>query len=158
MAGSPPPESPRRRASIDGSFRRDMEREPTRESTTRAWQMYIYGGAYPENHLIFTAPSLFTDVPPPVIVINSSHRVRRICFFLHRCWERLNPPWHQKRTSLQREEYPKLARKVFPVDGDRCLVCLSDYEQGEECRTLSGCGHLFHKECIDQVRPSSLPI
>jgi hypothetical protein len=61
---SPPPESPRRRASIDGSFRRDMEREPTRESTTRAWQMYIYGGAYPENHLIFTAPSLFTDVLP----------------------------------------------------------------------------------------------
>jgi len=37
------------------------------------------------------------------------------------------------------------------VEGDRCLVCLSDYEQGEECRTLSGCGHLFHRECIDQV-------
>jgi hypothetical protein len=27
--------------------------------------MYIYGGAYPENHLIFTAPTLFTDVSPP---------------------------------------------------------------------------------------------
>jgi hypothetical protein len=36
-------------------------------------------------------------------------------------------------------------------EGDRCLVCLSDYELGEECRTLSGCGHVFHKECIDQV-------
>jgi hypothetical protein len=39
-------------------------------------------------------------------------------------------------------------------EGDRCLVCLSDYENGEECRTLTGCGHLFHRECIDQVRPT----
>jgi hypothetical protein len=64
---SPPPmDGPRRRASIDGSFRAPTNtitppvRE--RESNTRAWQMYIYGGAYPENHLIFTAPTLFTDV------------------------------------------------------------------------------------------------
>jgi hypothetical protein len=63
----PPPDLPRRRASVDGSFSREpLEREPLRENTTRAWQMYIYGGAYPENHLIFTAPSLFTDVIPPL--------------------------------------------------------------------------------------------
>ena len=37
------------------------------------------------------------------------------------------------------------------LEGERCLVCLSDYEQSEEIRTLSGCGHLFHKPCIDQV-------
>jgi len=58
-------ESRRRRASVDGSYRHHegiQSRE--RDSNTRAWQMYIYGGAYPENHLIFTAPTLFTDVPP----------------------------------------------------------------------------------------------
>jgi hypothetical protein len=71
---SPPPEPLRRRASIDGSFRRPLTNSTTtatgtgtpatrdREQNTRAWQMYIYGGAYPENHLIFTAPTLFTDV------------------------------------------------------------------------------------------------
>ena len=66
---SPPPDALRRRASIDGSFRHPSTNTSTtapatrdRESNTRAWQMYIYGGAYPENHLIFTAPTLFTDV------------------------------------------------------------------------------------------------
>lgn len=66
---SPPPDPLRRRASIDGSFRHPSTNTSNtapaardRESNTRAWQMYIYGGAYPENHLIFTAPTLFTDV------------------------------------------------------------------------------------------------
>jgi RING-like zinc finger len=43
------------------------------------------------------------------------------------------------------------------VEQERCLVCLSDYECGEEIRTLSGCGHLFHKQCIDQVRLNPRP-
>lgn len=66
---SPPPtssstDSRRRRASVDGSYRHlDGVQSRERESNTRAWQMYIYGGAYPENHLIFTAPTLFTEVP-----------------------------------------------------------------------------------------------
>ena len=67
---SPPPVPLRRRASIDGSFRHPLTNTTAtttpatrdREPNTRAWQMYIYGGAYPENHLIFTAPTLFTDV------------------------------------------------------------------------------------------------
>jgi hypothetical protein len=28
-------------------------------------------------------------------------------------------------------------------------VCLSDFEQEEECRILN-CRHVFHKECVDQ--------
>ncbi|ODQ51596.1 hypothetical protein SAICODRAFT_31231 [Saitoella complicata NRRL Y-17804] len=36
------------------------------------------------------------------------------------------------------------------ADGDRCLVCLSDFAPNEVCRKLTKCGHLFHKECIDQ--------
>lgn len=34
--------------------------------------------------------------------------------------------------------------------GERCLICLSSYETDEECRQLKTCGHMFHKECIDQ--------
>jgi hypothetical protein len=41
-------------------------------------------------------------------------------------------------------------------DGERCLICLSDYEVAEEVRELSKCKHVFHKECIDQVRHSIL--
>ncbi|KAF2763108.1 hypothetical protein EJ05DRAFT_26070 [Pseudovirgaria hyperparasitica] len=31
----------------------------------------------------------------------------------------------------------------------RCLVCLSEFEVGEQARKLSQCGHFFHRECID---------
>lgn len=36
--------------------------------------------------------------------------------------------------------------------GERCLVCLSDYELAEEVRQLNKCSHVFHRECIDVVR------
>lgn len=41
-------------------------------------------------------------------------------------------------------------------DGERCLICLSDYEVTEEVRQLAKCEHVFHKVCIDQV--SSIPV
>lgn len=31
----------------------------------------------------------------------------------------------------------------------QCMVCLSDFEQGEEVRKLP-CGHVFHVGCIDE--------
>lgn len=42
--------------------------------------------------------------------------------------------------------------RIRIADGERCLVCLSDYEAAEELRQLVKCKHLFHKDCIDQVR------
>jgi len=30
-----------------------------------------------------------------------------------------------------------------------CPICLSDFAEGENIRTLPGCGHSFHKSCID---------
>lgn len=36
-------------------------------------------------------------------------------------------------------------------EGERCLICLSDYEVAEELRQLNRCKHLYHRECIDQV-------
>lgn len=45
-------------------------------------------------------------------------------------------------------------------EGDRCLICLSDYEAAEELRQLNKCEHLFHRDCIDQVRcrPTFFPL
>ncbi|KAG0272407.1 hypothetical protein BGZ95_011854 [Linnemannia exigua] len=39
----------------------------------------------------------------------------------------------------------------FPTlgDGSKCLVCMSDYEEGEDMRALT-CKHGFHQECIDK--------
>ncbi|CAI0554598.1 unnamed protein product [Linum tenue] len=33
--------------------------------------------------------------------------------------------------------------------GDECAVCLSDFAAGEAVREL-GCGHTFHKDCVDR--------
>jgi hypothetical protein len=38
------------------------------------------------------------------------------------------------------------------AEGERCLICLSDYEAAEELRQLTKCQHLYHRDCIDQVR------
>ncbi|KAG0056261.1 hypothetical protein BGZ83_005816 [Gryganskiella cystojenkinii] len=34
-------------------------------------------------------------------------------------------------------------------DGSKCLVCMSEYEEGEDLRALN-CKHGFHQECIDK--------
>lgn len=43
-------------------------------------------------------------------------------------------------------------RKGMELKGDDdgvCAVCLSEFEEGEELRTLPGCTHSFHVDCID---------
>merc|ERR1712098_39797 len=40
----------------------------------------------------------------------------------------------------------KKLRKAIP--GERCCICLGDFEKGEEIREL-GCKHMFHKDCVD---------
>lgn len=39
--------------------------------------------------------------------------------------------------------------------GERCLVCLEEYQEEDELRQLHKCSHLYHRECIDEVRSYS---
>mmetsp|Transcript_25363 Transcript_25363/g.43326 ORF Transcript_25363/g.43326 Transcript_25363/m.43326 type:complete len:336 (+) Transcript_25363:107-1114(+) len=43
---------------------------------------------------------------------------------------------------------------------DPCIVCFGDFEVGESVRTLSRCGHTFHRHCIDAwlFRPQHGPL
>ena len=58
---------------------------------------------------------------------------------------------------IQKIAGPVIARALQGSDflqissGERCLVCLCDYEPEEEVRQLSKCSHLFHRQCIDEV-------
>ncbi|KAA0050142.1 hypothetical protein IC582_003916 [Cucumis melo] len=35
-------------------------------------------------------------------------------------------------------------------DEQECAICLCEMEEGEKCRKMKTCGHVFHKDCIDR--------
>ncbi|KAA8904247.1 hypothetical protein TRICI_005557 [Trichomonascus ciferrii] len=115
-----------------------QENTQGREHTRQSWIVYVVGGTYPDNHPILLAPSLFTDNPSYEDLLTLEN-------FLGQA----KPP------VATREDIDS-SGGIIKVDseelrpGDRCLICLSSYETGEECRQLKTCGHMFHKECIDQ--------
>jgi hypothetical protein len=121
----------------------------------RSWLIYVVGTNLSENHPALTTPSLFTDNPtyedmillssllgpakPPVASqddINSAGGLFRLVEYSG---------------SLVAESVHG-AGAIQIQDGERCLICLSDYEVAEEVRELAKCKHVFHRDCIDQVR------
>lgn len=137
---------------------------PTDSSSegSRSWIIYVLGGSYPENHPILTTPSLFTDSPtyedmlllsallgpakPPVA---SESDVASAPGLLNITGTRGSLMAVPAEDSSDAGEF-----SIALVPDERCLVCLSEFEAGEEARKLVKCGHLFHKLCIDQVSPS----
>jgi hypothetical protein len=53
--------------------------------------------------------------------------------------------------ALPCDEYKKLEADRDAEAGCQlgCPICLSDFTEGENIRALPGCGHRFHKACID---------
>ncbi|XVE98681.1 hypothetical protein REPUB_Repub03eG0128600 [Reevesia pubescens] len=39
--------------------------------------------------------------------------------------------------------------KATHLESDSCVICLDGFRQGQWCRNLVGCGHLFHRKCLD---------
>ncbi|KAJ5408108.1 hypothetical protein N7509_001991 [Penicillium cosmopolitanum] len=119
----------------------------------RSWLIYVVGTNLSENHPALTTPSLFTDNPtyedmillssllgpakPPVASqddVNSAGGLFRLVEYSG---------------SLVAESVDG-AGVIQISDGERCLICLSDYEVAEEVRELNKCKHVFHRDCIDQ--------
>ncbi|KAI9824086.1 MAG: hypothetical protein M1832_002154 [Thelocarpon impressellum] len=119
---------------------------------TRSWIIYVLGGSYPEDHPILTTPSLFTDSPtyedmlllasilgpakPPVAThedVASAEGVYRV---------------GSSGSALVAERAGRDQIRIAP--GERCLVCLCDYELEEDIRQLAKCAHLYHRDCIDE--------
>ncbi|CAH2077472.1 unnamed protein product [Thlaspi arvense] len=44
--------------------------------------------------------------------------------------------------------------------GSDCVVCIDGFRQGQWCRRLPGCGHVFHRKCVDLwlIKVSTCPI
>ncbi|GAO47348.1 hypothetical protein G7K_1556-t1 [Saitoella complicata NRRL Y-17804] len=108
-------------------------------NATRSWIIYVLGGAYPDNHPILTTPSLFTENPTYEDMMLLSSMIGPA-----------KPPTATTEDIADAGGICVIGDDAIVADGDRCLVCLSDFAPNEVCRKLTKCGHLFHKECIDQ--------
>ncbi|KAL4917299.1 hypothetical protein BDW62DRAFT_211319 [Aspergillus aurantiobrunneus] len=138
-----------------GAARRNGVVEPDNHNapTGRSWLIYVVGTNLSENHPAFAAPSLFTDNPtyedmvllssllgpvkPPVATqedLTSAGGLFRVVEY---------------GGSLTAEAIDG-ASAIQLAEGERCLICLSEYEAAEEVRQLTKCEHLYHRDCIDQ--------
>ncbi|KAL6234611.1 hypothetical protein BDW75DRAFT_160223 [Aspergillus navahoensis] len=138
-----------------GAARRNGVVEPDNHNAApgRSWLIYVVGTNLSENHPAFAAPSLFTDNPtyedmvllssllgpvkPPVATqedLTSAGGLYRVVEY---------------GGSLSAEAVDG-ARIIKISEGERCLICLSEYEAAEELRQLTKCEHLYHRDCIDQ--------
>jgi len=141
--------SPRR----NGVLIEPSDTPPTTDNT-RSWTIYILGSSYPENHPILSTPSLFTDSPtyedmlrlssllgpakPPVANADDVAKAGGV--------------YEVKITDGVIQVTGDDGSDPVAVPGERCLICLCDYVKEEEVRQLGKCSHIFHRECIDQVR------
>lgn len=141
-----------------GNARRNGVVEPDRPpgSTGRSWLIYVVGTNVSPDHPAFTMPSLFTDNPsyedmqmlsnllgpvkPPVATQNDVEAAGGLYRVIRRgsgmTVEVMN----------EGDERPI----TLTVD-DRCLICLSEYEDNDQVRQITTCNHVFHRECIDEV-------
>lgn len=142
-----------------GAARRNGVVEPDHPPTGagRSWLIYVVGTNVSSDHPAFTMPSLFTDNPsyedmqmlstllgpvkPPVATqedVTSAGGVFRLKLL---------------DSELVGESVADgMAENLLAIHDERCLICLSDYEPSEEIRKLDKCQHIFHRECIDEVR------
>lgn len=144
-----------------GNSRRNGVVEPDRPSGSagRSWLIYVVGTNVSPDHPAFTMPSLFTDNPsyedmqtlstllgpvkPPV----ASHDDVEAAGGLYRITMRGN--------ALVAESTASTNVHVLTINaGDRCLICLSEYEEHDYVRQIDSCRHVYHRECIDEVSSS----
>ncbi|KAJ9606945.1 hypothetical protein H2200_008956 [Cladophialophora chaetospira] len=141
-----------------GAARRNgmVEPDPPPAGAGRSWLIYVVGTNVSPDHPAFAMPSLFTDNPsyedmqmlstllgpvkPPVAThedVSAAGGTFRLIV---------------QETGLSGEplsENSDSSPLVINL-GERCLICLADYEAEEEVRRLDKCKHVYHRECIDE--------
>lgn len=136
----------------------EPDHPPVGSATGRSWLIYVVGTNVSSDHPAFTMPSLFTDNPsyedmqmlttllgpvkPPV----ASRDDVREAGGLYRLVLREGALLAQTITA-NGERLEDLGI------GERCLICLCDYEEADELRLLTKCRHVYHRECVDEVSP-----
>ncbi|OJK03745.1 hypothetical protein ASPACDRAFT_22739 [Aspergillus aculeatus ATCC 16872] len=144
-----------------GAVRRNGVVEPDNGTppTGRSWLIYVVGTNLSENHPAFATPSLFTDVRS--IIRNPTYEDM---ILLSSLLGPVKPPVATQDDLTSAGGMFRLVEyggtliaealegtgNIHLPEGERCLICLSDYEVADELRQLNKCKHLFHRDCIDQ--------
>ena len=124
----------------------------------------MLGGSYPENHPILTTPSLFTDNPtyedmmllsallgPAKAPVATEEDVESAGGIYTVTAVQPATGDSAKTADLVAVAVENVEERVAIDPGQRCLVCLCEFEVDEVTRKLVKCEHLYHRECIDQV-------
>lgn len=128
---------------------------------SRSWIIYVLGGSYPENHPILTTPSLFTENPTyeDMMLLSALLGPAKAPVATEEDVESAGGVYNIDNVGMSENPSRTAGLVASAVEGDdrvdleagqRCLVCLCDFEPKETGRKLVKCSHLFHKECIDQ--------
>lgn len=129
---------------------RSTESEEQQTPSRQYWVVYVAGGAYPSNHPILLRPSILSGNPTYEDLLDLGAFMGQV-----------KPPVATAQEIEQsggiftyaEEEFISQEVSSNPDEKEvheRCLICLTDYENGDQCRKLQNCSHAFHKECIDQ--------
>ncbi|OMO95164.1 Zinc finger, RING-type [Corchorus olitorius] len=65
---------------------------------------------------------------------------------------------------IQLKEIPQFrfseGTEATRLESDLCVICLDGFKQGQWCRNLVGCGHFFHRKCVDAwlIKVAACPI
>ncbi|KAL8720771.1 MAG: hypothetical protein Q9225_002404 [Loekoesia sp. 1 TL-2023] len=144
---------------------------------SRSWLIYVVGTNISENHPALTTPSLFTDVSfLSGSLFDTPQYLTYLIVWQNPTYEDMlllssllgpaRPPVASREDvasapgvyRIRKSAGTLIAAALQDTDhisiaaGERCLVCLCEYEADEEVRQLNKCKHFFHRECIDQVR------
>lgn len=144
---------------------------------SRSWLIYVVGTNLSEDHPAFATPSLFTDVRTFLFsrcfgnahadVFSRQNPTYEDMLLLSSLLGPAKPPVasredvasalgvHRIQTSgglLVATAFDGTS-EISIAPGERCLVCLCEYEADEQVRQLVKCAHMFHRECIDEVSP-----
>lgn len=58
-----------------------------------------------------------------------------------------------RRVDIKKVDQCPIPSKPYFVEGTKldsvCVICLEDFEEGDPCRILPSCRHIYHATCVD---------